>query len=295
MSSSTHAHVGARPPSMIPRAGLPAARAFPMELQGHPDPDGPPSLHLAWGELTSGRQALRLTAAGHRLRKTPRALRPGSVVIDVPGWAAPEALHAPLRSFLRRLGYDARGWGFGRHRGEVHSDVHRLEGYLAERILPDEPASLVGWSLGGLIVREVARRRPDLVRNVVTFGTPVVGGTAHTVGGRFWQPAAQEHSASDRLAAYTEDRDRRDPLRVPLTVILSRRDGVVNWHSCLDHHSPLAEHVEVESSHIGMVLDPDVWSSVASGLAREAATDASPAHMSSRQIPPTSGEHVPAA
>ena len=54
-----------------------------------------------------------------------------------------------------------------------------------------------------------------------------------------------------------------------MTVILSRRDGVVSWHSCLDHYSPLAEHMEVSSSHIGMVLDPDVWTSVAAGLARE--------------------------
>ena len=207
----------------------------------------------------------------------------------------PEALTAPLRSFLRGRGYDARGWGFGRNRGDVRRDVHRLEGYLAERIDPDEPASLLGWSLGGVIVREVARRRPHLVRNVVTFGTPILGGTAHTFGGRFGRRAMQERMASERLAAYTEDRDRRDPLRVPLTVILSRRDGVVSWHSCIDHHSPLAEHVEVGSSHIVMVLDPDVWLSVASGLAREAATGASPAGVGTAEAPPTPGAHAPKA
>ncbi|MGZ5398523.1 MAG: alpha/beta fold hydrolase [Nocardioides sp.] len=190
------------------------------------------------------------------------------MVIDVPGWAAPEALTGPLRGFLRSRGYDSRGWGFGRNRGDVRGDVQRLAHYLDSHIDPDEPAALVGWSLGGVIVREVARRRPHLVRSVVTFGTPLVGGTAHTAVDRLRQATVREHLAANRLAG-SEARDHRHPLQAPVTVILSRRDGVVDWRSCLDHHSPRAEHVEVGSSHLGMVLDPDVWSSVAWGLARD--------------------------
>ena len=52
-----------------------------------------------------------------------------------------------------------------------------------------------------------------------------------------------------------------------MTVILSRRDGVVSWRSCLDHHSSRVEHVEVGSTHLGMVLDPDVWLTIARRLA----------------------------
>jgi hypothetical protein len=76
------------------------------------------------------------------------------------------------------------------------------------------------------------------------------------------------HPASTQLEAYVERRDREHPLAVPVTVILSRRDGVVSWLSCLDHHSPRAEHVEVRSTHLGMVLDPDVWLTIAERLGR---------------------------
>ena len=68
------------------------------------------------------------------------------------------------------------------------------------------------------------------------------------------------------MAAYVDRREREHPLLVPVTVILSRRDGVVSWRSCLDHHSRLAEHVEVGSTHLGMVLDPDVWLTIARRL-----------------------------
>jgi hypothetical protein len=99
---------------------------------------------------------------------------------------------------------------------------------------------------------------------VITFGTPLSGGAAHTAGARL----VRQRDA-DRLASYAERRDQRDPLRVPLTVVVSRRDGIVSWRSCLDHHSLQAEHVEVRSTHLGMVVDPDVWLTVARRLATD--------------------------
>lgn len=239
------------------------SRARSLDLTGHSLPSGPPGLRLAMSELTAPAQAYRLAVAGRRLRSAPHAPVPGSLVIDVPGWGAPESLTAPLRGYLRSLEHDAQGWGFGRNRGDVRGDVRRLERHVVRQAAEHGPVSLVGWSLGGVIVREVARRRPQLVRQVITFGSPIVGGTTHTVGARM-----SGHPASTQLEAYVERRDREHPLTVPVTVILSRRDGVVSWLSCLDHHSPWAEHVEVRSTHLGMVLDPDVWLTIAERLAR---------------------------
>ncbi len=244
-----------------PLTGLLGDRSRPLDLLEHGEPDGPPDLRLALAELTAGTQLYRLAAARRRLRSAPRAPATGSPVIDVPGWGAPESLTGPLRGYLRRLGHDARGWGFGRNRGDVRGDVRRLERHVVARADEAGPVSLVGWSLGGVVVREVARRRPDLVAQVVTLGTPLVGGTTHTAGARISQ-----HPDARRLAAYVDRREREHPLQVPVTVILSRRDGVVSWRSCLDHHSPLAEHVEVASTHLGMVLDPDVWLTIARRL-----------------------------
>jgi pimeloyl-ACP methyl ester carboxylesterase len=184
-------------------------------------------------------------------------------VVDIPGWRAPELTGAPLRHYLRRLGYDARGWGFGTNTGDPRRDVERLAGRVLELVeATGAPASLVGWSLGGVIAREVARRHPDAVRRVITYGTPVTGGATHTTVAR----ASGRRSDGD-----TERVARRlrpsTPIEVPLTVLYSRRDGIVSWQACLDHTSPLVEHVEVSSTHIGMGVDPDVWAVVAERLA----------------------------
>lgn len=228
-------------------------------------PDGPPSPWTVLGELASPLDAARLVAAGPRLAAAPRG--DGHLVVDIPGWKAPELTGAPLRAYLARLGYDARGWGFGTNTGDPRRDVERLSARVLELVDErGEPASLVGWSLGGVIAREVARRHPDAVRRVVTYGTPVTGGARHTSVARSSTAGADAHA--DRVARRL---DAASPIRVPLTVLFSRRDGVVAWQACIDRSTPSAEHVEVSSTHLGMGFDPDVWTVVADRLARRPA------------------------
>lgn len=220
---------------------------------------GPPSTWTALGELGSGLDALRLAGAVPRLAGAPRG--DGHLVVDIPGWRAPELSGAPLRSYLRRLGYDARGWGFGTNTGDPRRDVERLAARVLELVdAAGAPASLVGWSLGGVIAREVARRHPDAVRRVITYGTPVAGPAHTTVARIFGEGPSDVEEVTRRL-------DAESPIRVPLTIMYSRRDGIVSWQACLDHASPQAEHVEVSSRHIGMGVDPDVWAVVADRLA----------------------------
>jgi hypothetical protein len=226
-----------------------------------PEATGPPSWRRIVAEASSPLEGARLVGAGPRLRAMPRG--DGRVVVDVPGWRAPELSGLPVRRYLSWLGYDARGWGFGTNTGDPQRDVKRLTSSVAG--LAEEsgrPVSLVGWSLGGVIAREVARRRPDLVRSVITYGTPVVGGPTYTA-------VAGAYSAELRRDAQrvTSRLDAEQPITVPMTVIYSRRDGVVSWQACIDRVSPDVEHVEVRSTHIGMGLDPDVWGVVAQRLA----------------------------
>ena len=183
--------------------------------------------------------------------------------MDIPGWRAPEVTGAPLRAYLRRLGYDARGWGFGTNTGNPRRDVDRLTKQVLHLASENgAPCSLVGWSLGGVIAREVARREPQAVRRVVTYGTPVVGGArVLSVLRTFRQTTSKGDKRAERL-------DLESPIRVPLTAVFTRRDGIVAWQACIDHRSPLVENVEVFSTHIGMGLDPDVWEIVAQRLAR---------------------------
>ena len=237
------------------------ARAVP-DVTDLDRPVGPPTRRLVWGELGTPVGAARLVGALPRLAALPRG--DGHVVVDIPGWRAPELSGLPLRRFLRRTGYDARGWGFGTNVGDTTHDIDRL----ADRVLDlaatsGAPVSLVGWSLGGVIAREVARRHPDAVRRVITYGTPVVGGPTYTSAAKSFEraPDRDGHLEAARL-------DAESPITVPLTVMFSRRDGVVSWPACLDRTSPAAEHVEVFSTHLGMGVDPDVWAVVADRLAR---------------------------
>ncbi len=225
-------------------------------------PSGPPGLLAGVGEVRAGLQVPRLVAAGARLARAPRG--DGGVVIDVPGWLAAEVTNAPLRRYLARLGHDARGWGLGVNRGRPERDARLLaKRVLAAAAESGRPVALVGWSLGGLVAREVARQHPDAVRRVVTYGTPVVGGPTHTVGARHYGP-----DESQRITRLAQRLDAEHPIEVPVTAIVSRRDGVVSWRACIDRTSRDVEHVEVRSTHLGMGLDPDVWSVVADRLSR---------------------------
>lgn len=232
------------------------------ETQALSRPTGPPSTGTALGELGSILGGARLVGALPRLSAAPRG--DGHLVVDIPGWRAPELSGAPMRSYLKRLGYDARGWGFGTNTGDPRRDVRRLSKRVLELIdEKGEPASLVGWSLGGVIAREVARLHPDAVRRVVTYGTPVTGGAAHTTIALAYGRGADVDA--ERVARRLQA---EEPIQVPLTVIFSKRDGVVAWQACIDRATPGVEHVEVYSTHIGMGIDPDVWAVVADRVSR---------------------------
>ena len=238
------------------------SRARPVtDVDAVRPPVGAPDWRRLAAEATSGLEALRLLGACPRLSSMPRG--DGHLVVDVPGWRAPELSGLPLRRYLTWLGYDARGWGFGTNTGNPLRDAKRLTRAVAELAESSGgPVSLVGWSLGGVICREVARARPELVRRVVTFGTPVVGGPGHTV-----VAGAYTHRVREEASRITAELHAARPITVPLTVMFSRRDGIVSWRACLDRHSPEVEHVEVRSTHIGMGVDPDIWAVVASRLA----------------------------
>ena len=246
-----------------------AASGVRSRAREHPDasclasPTGPPSTRTALGELGSALDAVRLVGALPRLAVAPRG--DGHLVVDIPGWRAPEVTGAPLRGYLRALGYDARGWGFGTNLGDPRRDVDRLAARVLDLVEQEgSAASLVGWSLGGVIAREVARRHPDAVRRVITYGTPVVGGPTHTT-------VARARGTGSGTGRVTRRLDAAAPIRVPLTAVFSKRDGIVSWQACIDRSTPGVEHVEVSSTHLGMGVDPDVWAVVADRLSRDPA------------------------
>jgi len=190
----------------------------------------------------------------------------GSSVVVLPGFGADDRSTWPLRTYLSRLGYRVRGWGLGRNDRDVPETAERMGevvGELADR--HGDAVSLVGWSLGGYIAREVARDRPEAVRQVITFGSPVIGGPKYTTAAVL---ASRRGWDLDGIAAAVAER-KRVPLEVPITAIYSRRDGVVDWRACIDDEGggPI-EHVEVRATHVGLGFSAEVYRLVAQRLAR---------------------------
>lgn len=219
----------------------------------------PPSLCQRSRELLIGRDFLRFVTA----RPTSPPNGDGRPVLLVSGFGATDASLGLLRRFLQRLGHDARPAGLGR----VTDDVDQLFPDIGRRCadIADEtgrPVAVVGWSIGGVLAREAARDRPDVIDRVTTFGTPVEGGPSYT---------ALAWRYTDRQLADIQQRveeRNRTPIEAAVTAIWSRNDGVVSPEACIDRRTPGIEHVEVTSTHLGMGIDPDVWSVVADRLAR---------------------------
>lgn len=222
----------------------------------------PPSRNAAMREGLTAFEPARLALNSVRLARQPRG--DGRTVFVLPGFGASDTSTVPLRTYLQALGYDARGWGLGRNDGDVPSLVARMivrVRRLVER--SSNPVPLVGWSLGGVICREVAREHPELVEQVITMGSPVVGGPKYTRVGEIYRRRGAD---VDAIAARVAERDTR-PIRVPITAIYTKSDGVVAWRACIDTSSPDVENVEVHTTHLGLGVHHEVLVEVARRLA----------------------------
>jgi pimeloyl-ACP methyl ester carboxylesterase len=187
--------------------------------------------------------------------------------VVVPGFATDDSWTARLRGFLAAIGYDAVGWGLGRNRGNVQklipAVIAKTGQMAAER---GAKVRLIGWSLGGYLVREAARERPDLVDRVITLGAPVVGGPSYTASAPMYLRRGYD---LEEIKEAVLERELR-PIGVPVFALFSRADGVVAWRACIDRFAnPRVEHHEVRSSHLGMVNSPRVFDRVAELLAQE--------------------------
>ena len=150
-----------------------------------PSPQAPPAARILV-ELGGIKDFIRLGARGFRPR--PDGDPAGETAILIPGWQASEATMAPVRRYLRSLGVDARHWGLGTNRGNPERDAEQLRQNL-EHVVADlgGPVSLLGWSLGGVLARELAKLKPDCVRQVISLGSPITDDRNHTNAARLFK------------------------------------------------------------------------------------------------------------
>ena len=190
----------------------------------------------------------------------------GHGVLVLPGLLASDSSTIPLRRFLAWLGYDVRGWDLGRNRGPTEEVLAGLPRALLDHAgRTGGPVSLVGWSLGGVYARELARRHRRQIRQVITLGSPfaITDSRQSRVHGPY-QRLAHLHADGARLPG----RDQRArPIGVRSTSVYSRWDGIVSWQACVEPESRLHQNVEVRCSHVGFGVDPATLWLVADRLA----------------------------
>ena len=193
----------------------------------------------------------------------------GAPALVIPGLGTSALSTTTLRRFLRHAGYRTYDWGLGRNmgpRGGLDTWLARLEPRLVaiSRKHRGARVHLVGWSLGGIYARELAKRRPDLVRQVVTLGSPLSGDPEATNGKLLYRLLAGGSAATDETLL---QRVRVAP-DVPCASLYSRIDGVVSWESSRLDDTDLQRAYEIPGvSHLGLVSDPRALSALARVLA----------------------------
>ena len=238
---------------------------------------GPTGLRALARESSAVGEAARFVrrSAQHRRERrdlpyasrTPeRNLEP---IVLVPGFMAGDATLGLMARHLRHLGHRT-------YRSTMHANVgctqaasealeRRIESIAIKR---DRKVTVVGHSLGGLLARGLAGRRPDLIDAIVTLGSPILApGAAHPVllfdlgliiklrNAGFGGMMGEDCTAGECARLSWEQSQVPLEKDVAFTSVFSRRDGIIDWRSCLD---PQAKTVEVSTSHLGMAFDPVV-------------------------------------
>ena len=227
----------------------------------------PPSLALAVTELLRATAELSsLPWAAPILRRAPRG--DGHPVVVLPGFTASDGSTVLLRRYLRDLGYDVYGWELGRNLD--HHSIGPGGERLAKRIDTVRAAtgckvSLIGWSLGGVMAREVAKKDPESVRQVISLGSPFTGNPRATNVWHFFEWLTGQKLDTPEMARRLEEACNPPP--VPTTAIYSKTDGITAWQNCLERKSERTDNIEVHGSHCGLVVNPAVLYAIADRLA----------------------------
>lgn len=193
----------------------------------------------------------------------------GHPVLVLPGFVTSDISTTILRRYLELLGYAPLGWELGRNLGpkaigrQGEKLVDRLDAVYAET---GRKVSIIGWSLGGVMARQVARRRPDKVRQLISLGSPFTGNPGATnVRAAYEALTGQRISDDDTQSQLRESREKPP---VPSTAIYTKADGIVAWQNCCEPEDATTDNIEVYGSHCGLGVNAAVLYAIADRLAQ---------------------------
>ena len=202
-------------------------------------------------------------------RNTSENWRP---VLLIPGFMAGDASLYPLGGRLRSEGHKVFYTGIWMNADCPSKTLKRLQDRLHQISLQTgRKVIVIGHSLGGIYARELARREPDLIERAFLLGSPIKHALGNTtpylrpfVAAMRYMHGRCMENVSAPCDSCGLDLPEEAP-EVPETCIYTKSDGIVEWHSCIDS-GPQVECIEVDSSHIGIPLNPRAWEAIRSRL-----------------------------
>ncbi len=221
-----------------------------------------PSLPLLMREAFAPAEIISYLLRPAKTRGMPQG--DGHPVVLIPGFGATSLSMRPLKQALSSLGYEAVDWGQGRNMGmrpAIKDALFRLLERLHDR--HGMKLTLIGWSLGGVFARELARANPQWIRRVITLGSPINGAPdannmmpLFRLANRGRPPKLDREGFAKRIVAPP----------VPCTAVYSRTDGIVAWQACLEAPAANTENLEVTGSHFALVTNHKVLRLIAQRL-----------------------------
>jgi pimeloyl-ACP methyl ester carboxylesterase len=197
-----------------------------------------------------------------------RSLPPGDgrPILVIPGFLCSDIATWSMRRFLKRLGYESFGWNQGVNWGPrpgVRTRLLHQINFLSQQF--SQPVTLVGWSLGGVYARELSCIRPDLIREVITLGTPMQGSPESLSLWRVfnWINRDTLSNMSSSVLDYAR------PILGRNLAVFTRRDGIVPWKNCVPVRGQIGESIEVKGSHVGLISNPEVMTVLANHLSED--------------------------
>ncbi len=197
------------------------------------------------------------------LRHAPRG--DGHPVLVVPSFLRGDGHTAPLRRFLAGCGYAVYGWGLGTNFGPTSLALNGIERLLSDiRARHGRKVSLIGHSLGGVIARELAKQKPEHVRQLILLASPIRLPTASPL-----EPVYKLLAHWHRIDATASMAELNAPPDVPVTAIYTRSDGIVAWESCIEVAGAARESIPIRSPHGTMIRNAGAWRIIAERLAQK--------------------------
>jgi pimeloyl-ACP methyl ester carboxylesterase len=216
--------------------------------------------------LTEGGRAITELGLSIPYRKffSKRDEGDGHPILVLPGFMATDKSTSPMRKFMSKIGYNPYSWGLGRNTAKLEflqtlSD--RVDELYDEH---EEQVTLIGWSLGGIFARQLAKAKPNKVRQIITLGSPFKG--IHQPNNVAW--VYNLVSGGKKIKDIDPILFENIPLPapVPTTAIYTKEDGIVPWQLCMEEETDIHQNIQVRGSHLGLGVNMSVMEIISDRL-----------------------------